>query len=38
MITPHQTEFLKMACILAVAIFLLFFIALGLQESPYNEF
>ncbi len=38
MMTPRQTELLKIFCILVVAVLLLFFIVPGLQESPYNEF
>ena len=37
--TPsRRTEFLKIALIVGVAFVLLFFIAPGLQDSPYNDF
>lgn len=38
MTSSRRIEWIKIACILAVAVVLLFFVAPGLQESPYNEF
>jgi len=38
MTSTRRTEWIKIIVILTVAIVLLFFVAPGLQESPYNEF